>query len=297
MLAPVALFVYNRLWHTQQTVRSLAANQSANQTDLIIFSDGPRRSSNAGQVQEVRDYIRTIRGFKSVQIIESDINKGLAKSVISGVSDVLSRFDNLIVLEDDMVTSPYFLTYMNDGLRRYQSDDAVISIHGYVYPVGNELPETFFLRGADCWGWATWKRGWSLFEPDGRILLHELQQKKLTREFDFDGAYPYTRMLKKQISGKNDSWAIRWYASAFLKNKLTLYPGRSLLQNIGNDASGTHSWNNERFFHSNLAGEVSIGNAPLQENKNVRKVISSYLRSTNPSTGRKIISRLKFLLR
>ena len=130
------------------------------------------------------------------------------------------RCDKVIVLEDDLVTSPHFLQYMNDGLGIYERDDRVISIHGYSYPVHGKLPETFFLRGADCLGWATWKRGWDLFEDDGQRLLNELERRNLTRSFDFDGSYPYTQMLRDQIAGSNSSWAVRWYASAFLRDKL-----------------------------------------------------------------------------
>jgi hypothetical protein len=129
---------------------------------------------------------------------------------------------------------------MNEALKRYADDDRVISIHGYVYPVAQPLPDAFFLLGADCWGWATWRRGWALFNPDGQFLLNELRRRKLTRSFDFNGSYPYTEMLEGQIKGINDSWAVRWYASAFLADNLTLYPGRSLVHNIGNDDSGTH---------------------------------------------------------
>jgi hypothetical protein len=109
------------------------------------------------------------------------------------------------------------------------------------------VPETFFLKGADCWGWATWRRGWELFESDGKKLLRQLKDANLLRRFDFDGAYSYSKMLKDQIKGKNNSWAVRWYASALLQDKLTLYPGKSFLKNIGLDASGTHHDNNNAY--------------------------------------------------
>ncbi len=141
------------------------------------------------------------------------------------MTEVLDRYQKVIVLEDDLVISPHFLQFMNEALDLYKKEDNVISITAYIYPVEGPLPETFFLRGADCWGWATWKRGWNLFQADGLALLKKLEEQKLERDFDFDGAYPYTQMLKDQISGKNNSWAVRWYASAFLAGKLTLYPG------------------------------------------------------------------------
>lgn len=157
MPAPVALFVYNRPWHSRQTIEALQANALARETELYIFSDGPRAEADVKKVEEVRNYLRSVEGFQSVHIVESNVNKGLAKSVIAGVTNVLQTNSNIIVLEDDMVTSAFFLTYMNRALELYKNETDVISIHGYIYPVKEALPETFFLKGADCWGWATWK--------------------------------------------------------------------------------------------------------------------------------------------
>lgn len=297
MPAPVALFVYNRPWHSRQTIEALQANGLAHTTVLYIFSDGPRAEADEKKVNEVRDYIRTVKGFQSVQIVESNVNQGLAKSIIAGVTHVLENSGSIIVLEDDMVTSAFFLTYMNQALDLYKEEIDVISIHGYIYPVKEVLPETFFLKGADCWGWATWKRGWELFEEDGSILLQELKQKSLTYEFDFYGTYPYTRMLEKQIRGENNSWAIRWYASAFLMNKLTLYPGKSLVRNIGNDTSGTHSWDNARFDQEVLAQSLTVVLLKCVESGEAKQLISSYFKASSPSLRKKIISRLKFFFR
>jgi len=240
MTAPIVLFTYSRSDHTRRTVESLLQNQLSQESDLIVFSDAPRTLDKQARVDEVRAYLNTITGFRSITIHHRPHNFGLAKSIIEGVTEVLKDHDLVIVLEDDIVTSPYFLTYMNEALERYADDERVVSIHGYVYPVKEPLPEAFFLPGADCWGWATWRRGWACFNPDGQYLLNELKRRKLIRTFDFNGAYPYSAMLQGQINRTNDSWAIRWYASAFLAGKLTLYPGRSLVHNIGNDNSGTH---------------------------------------------------------
>lgn len=239
-MTPIAVFTYCRPDHTKRTIESLLRNALARQSDLIVYSDAARTCEKRTAVAEVRNYLATITGFRSLTIRERKENFGLANSIIRGVTEVLEQSDRVIVLEDDMVTSPHFLTYMNQALDRYADDDRVASIHGYVYPVKQALPEAFFLPGADCWGWATWRRGWKLFNPDGQALLDQLIQRQLVDAFDFNGAYPYTRMLRKQIDGANDSWAIRWYASAFLAGKLTLYPGRSLVHNIGIDNSGTH---------------------------------------------------------
>ncbi|HEY9074495.1 MAG TPA: glycosyltransferase, partial [Desulfobaccales bacterium] len=197
-LAPIALFVYNRPWHTRQTVESLQQNDPARDSDLFIFADGPKNPGLDPAVLQVREYIRGITGFKSVTLIEREQNLGLAQSLIEGVTRVCGNRGRVIVLEDDMVLSPYFLAYMNQGLDEYAQENRVISIHGYIFPHKGPLPETFFLRGADCWGWATWQRGWSLFEPDGAKLLADLRRRRLTRAFDFNGAYGYTAMLHKQ---------------------------------------------------------------------------------------------------
>ena len=246
-LAPIALFVYNRVNHLKKTIESLVENKHAEKSLLYIFSDGPKHDTDASDVNQVRHYLKTITGFKKVIINESPNNKGLANSIIAGVTDILSQYERVIVLEDDLVTSPYFLDYMNQGLELYSSDTQVASIHGYTYPTKNTLPDTFFLRGADCWGWATWKDRWSIFESNGPYLLDRLKKTNQTYAFDFNGTYPFTNMLEDQINGKNDSWAVRWHASTFLENKLTLYPGLSFVQNIGNDNTGTHCSQTQSF--------------------------------------------------
>jgi hypothetical protein len=290
--APIALFAYNRPAHLGRTLEALRKNDLASHTDLHIFSDGPKADKDAPLVDAVRASLRDVSGFKSVTVVQRAANVGLANSIIQGVTEVCNRSGRVIVLEDDMVTSPWFLRYMNDGLETYESDQEVISIHGYIYPVPTALPETFFLRGADCWGWATWMRGWKLFNADGATLLAQLEQRALTDAFDFDGAYGYTEMLRGQIAGRNNSWAIRWHASAFLSDKLTLYPGRSLVQNIGLDASGTHCGSSEE-FKTRLASEpVTIRRQRLTENLTARREIANHFRGGPPPARRSWWSQL-----
>lgn len=281
-IAPIALFVYNRPDHTRRTVEALQKNVLASKSDLIVFSDASKSKAQFEAVRKVRQYIRQIDGFKSVTIVERENNFGLARSIIDGVSHVCKEYGQVIVLEDDLVTSPYFLKYMNEGLEKYQDEQRVISIHGYVYPVEQTLPETFFLKGTDCWGWATWRRGWDLFGPDGQRLLDELKRRKLTHQFDFEGSYPYTKMLQNQIAGKNNSWAIRWYASAFLQDKLTLYPGRSLVHNIGLDGSGTHCSATSDFFNKLANYPISVDKIAVDDNILVRRAIINFHRRTRP---------------
>ena len=294
--APIVLFVYNRLWHTRNTVNALLKNSQAGLSDLIIYSDGPKDVADVG-VAEVRRYIGGLDGFKSVRLMLRDQNLGLAKSITGGVTAILEEYGKAIILEDDLVTSPYFLKYMNDALDYYQHDERVISIHGYSYPVSTAMPETFFLRGADCWGWATWTRGWDLFEYDGRLLLRKLERANLIDRFDFHGAFKYSNMLKAQISGKNDSWAIRWYASALLRDKLTLYPGKSLVQNIGDDNSGTHSIESDVYAVDLSPGPVCIGSCEVIEDQEAVRALEGFFRSMQVSLGRRILIKLKRLAR
>lgn len=278
--APIALFVYNRPWHIKQTINALLQNKLSSKTEVFIYSDAAKNDNALANVKSVREYIKTIIGFKEVTIIEREKNWGLANSIIDGVSNVVEKYGKVIVLEDDLVTSPNFLSYMNNALDLYTNDDRVISIHGYVYPTEQKLLETFFLRGADCWGWATWKRGWDLFNCNGKYLLDELRHRKLMRDFDFNNTYSYSKMLKSQVEGKNDSWAIRWYASAFLANKLTLYPGNSLVHNIGNDNSGTHCGISNSFDTDLSDLVVNVNNIPVEPSLEGRLAFESFFKVT-----------------
>jgi len=277
-LAPIALFVYNRPEHARVTLEALSANHGAAESDLIVFSDAARTREDEEGVAAVREDLRQLGGFRSLEIVERPKNLGLANSVIGGVTQVLTRYDRIIVMEDDLLTSPFFLRYMNEALAHYENDDRVASIHGYTYPVGQILPETFFLRGADCWGWACWRRSWRLFQSDGRLLISELHRRSLTKQFDLDGAYPFTQMLSDQIKGANDSWAVRWHASAFLAEKLTLYPGRSLVHNTGNDLSGSHG-SETTFYDVELAtAPIRVGDIPVQESATARAAFIKFRR-------------------
>lgn len=292
ILAPIALFVYARPDHTRRTVEALKENYLAAESDLYIFSDAARDRSTEAAVTEVRKYVSAITGFRSVKIVEREKNYGLAPSIIDGVTTLVNIHGKVIVLEDDLVTSKYFLQFMNDGLEMYQQDQEVISIHGYVYPVTAALPETFFICGADCWGWATWKRGWDLFEPDGSKLLNELMTQQREYTFDWDGTYGNIKMLQHQISGKVNSWAIRWHASAFLQNKLTLYPGVSLVNNIGGDALGTHTKSLTAFQGSVATAPLNVSRIPLQENNEARNAFVSFFGSIRQPLFRRIFKRL-----
>jgi hypothetical protein len=241
MPAPIALFVYSRPDLTRRTLDALAANPLADRSELIVFSDGPRAPADAPKVEAVRALVAGAKGFSCVRLVVAPANLGLAGSILSGVTKVNDEFGRIIVMEDDIETSPYFLGYMNDALDRYADQPRVAAVSGFHPPMDVALPETFFQRDAECWGWATWQRAWSGFETDGATLLAELKRRNLLRFFDQDGTFAYGDMLRGQIAGTNNSWAVRWRAHVILNDLLSLYPGRSLTRNIGNDGSGTHS--------------------------------------------------------
>jgi hypothetical protein len=300
--APIVLFAFNRPEHTRRTLSALKQNYLADSSLLFIYIDGPKADFTEEQIQKintVKEVAKEEQWCYEVKIIESEANKGLAISIIEGVTEVVNKFGTVIVLEDDLVPDKWFLKFMNDALTVYENENEVVCVTGYIYPVEKPLPNNFLLKGADCWGWATWKRGWDSFENDGNKLLTELVTKNLTSDFDFYSSYPYVQMLKDQIAKKNNSWAILWHASAYLKNKYTLYPGHSLIHNIGFDGSGTHSGTSTDFDVKFLNKEVKVEKLGIEENKEAKKIIAEYFRKIrqNPRTVffKKIINRLRQL--
>tara|TARA_B100000787_G_scaffold161703_1_gene141781 strand:- start:1138 stop:2034 length:897 start_codon:yes stop_codon:yes gene_type:complete len=295
-LAPIVLFVYNRLDHTIQTVNSLKNNFLADKSILYIYSDASKSKNDDESVKSVREYISNINGFKKIIIKKRNLNMGLADSIIDGVSKIVNDFGKIIVLEDDLVTSPYFLSYMNDGLNIYENEDKVACIHGYCYPIKSTSKHSFFIKGADCWGWATWKDSWGLFEVDSSKLLAEVQKTKSQRQIDFNNSYPYVKMLKNQINGKINSWAIRWYISTFLKQKLTLYPGISYVANIGMDDSGVHNGVSDKFDVELAKTYNQIKRINIEEDIEQRRLFEKYLKSLKFDLFNKIINKIKSYL-
>ena len=296
--APIALFTYNRADHTQRAVESLLKNAEAKFSDLFIFSDGPKTSEKKAGVEENRKYIHTILGFKSISIVEREKNWGLANSLIAGITEVINKYGKVIVVEDDLILSPYFLQFMNEGLEKYKDDDRVGTITGFVPPIKDKLPETFFLKYFQCWGWATWKRAWDLLETDARPLLKGLRFKKT--KFDVGGGVGNYGNLYCQKVGLVDSWYLRYYASLFLKDKLSLYPGRSMVTNDGLDGTGTHCGVDlvKTFLSDNSHAPIILRNIDVKEDVQSYEVFKSYFLSQLPSKSFKSeFSRFKSFIR
>jgi len=285
-LTPIALFVYNRPYHTRKTLEALKADPLSTQSSMFIFCDGPKDDSSAEmmeQIKAVRELVAEQLWCKEVVIYESPVNKGLARSIVEGVSKVLESSETIIVLEDDIVISPFFLKFMNASLDKYRTAENVACVSGYVYPIKPFGQSAFFIKGADCWGWATWARAWNIFENNSSLLLEQLEKSNSIKEFDFSNSYAYSEMLKNKIEGKNNSWAINWYASAFLRNMLTLYPERSLVKNIGTDGSGTHfTTSGSDIFNSQFASTEIVHEFPEpKQSSEGTKAFIDYFKATS----------------
>ncbi len=247
--APILLFIYNRPEHTRQTLDHLFKNRLCEISQLFIFSDGAKNQPDAEKVNQVRKFINSIKGFKNIEIKEREKNLGLANSVISGVNEVFELYDRVIVLEDDIITSQSFLTFMNEALDFYQDDSKIFSVSGYAYPIN--LPrayqsDVYISYRASSWGWATWKDRWK--KTDWNVKDYEEFKVSKSAQNNFNRAgKDLTQMLHNQMKVEIDSWAIRWAYSHYKNNAYCLYPVESFCRNIGTDKSGTHSAATKKF--------------------------------------------------
>lgn len=293
-LAPIVLFVYNRPDHALQTLESLHACQLADQSKLYIYCDGPHiNASNEllEKIKKTREVSKQKKWCAEVEIIERELNYGLAKSIISGVSKIVNEYGKVIVLEDDLILSASYLKYMNEALTMYQDNEKVMHISGYMFPVNSaNLPDTFFYRSTTCWGWATWKSAWDKFEPDAKklVLNEKILQNKY--KYDIDGSYHNLDMLKRQVTGQIDSWAILWYSSLFINDGLALHPKKSLVENIGHDGSGVHRDYSTRFKIESKADFIAVTEQKTEEHALARKLVKDFF--TQKNKVKKVISKL-----
>jgi hypothetical protein len=240
MNSPIVIFTYNRLDHLDTLINSLEQNELFKKSKILVFSDGPKKEIDIEKIEKIRIYLKKKLISKNSEIVERPNNFGLSKNVITGINQTFNDYDQAIILEDDLEVSPFFLNYMNDALNLYASSEDVASISGYMYPINSKSfsNDYFFLKLVESWGWGTWKRAWNNFETDSIKLKNEINERKLVNEFNFSSGISYYKMLNDNINEANDSWAIRWYASTFLKNMNTLFPSKSFVKNIGIDNSG-----------------------------------------------------------
>ncbi len=267
MLAPVVLFVYNRPEHTRQTLGALSRNTLADQTVLYIYADGPKPNATAEelkQISEVRQLIRSSKWCGEVHIKEQELNKGLADSIIMGVTETVNNHGKVIVLEDDIVTSPGFLTFMNNGLTFYKNEERVMHISAYFWPSLSIEADTLFVQNAGCWGWGTWQRAWKKFDPDAQRLYDELvQQNEIENYKALMWGEPY-KQLMQNIERVKKTWAVKWNTSIYLNKGLCLHPNKSFVNNIGNDGTGTNQDVTDFYYCKNLAVDIPVRAIALQ---------------------------------
>ncbi|TSJ35963.1 hypothetical protein FO440_23890 [Mucilaginibacter corticis] len=238
-LAPVILFIYNRPHHTRETLAALNQNLLAGQSVLYVFADGPKENATAADldlIQQARAVVREKQWCKDVILIERDKNMYLEDNIIDGITQVINKHGKAIMLDDDLITSPYFLQYCNDGLQVYEHDKQIFSINSYMLPIDFETgPETFLCPVAtSSTGWATWADRWKLFEASPAEIPEIVADMYLQNRFNvglMDKMYMLTQM---------HTWDIRWYYTAFIRNGLGVFTTKSLIFNIGYDGSGTH---------------------------------------------------------
>lgn len=292
-LAPIVLFVYNRPWHTQQTIDALQKNEFANTSELFIYSDAPKNENAVEKVAEVRNYLKTVTGFKKVTIIERENNWGLAASIIDGVTQIINQYGKIIVLEDDLVTSPYFLTFMNEALDVYKNEQKVWHISGWSYPISaNELDDTFLWRTMNCWGWATWADRWKHYEKNTNKLIQEFTPEMINN-FNLDGAEDFWNQVIQNHQSKINTWAIYWYATIFENNGLCLNPTIGYVSNIGHDGSGVHCGESGYCDDTvlNITRNLNFCTS-IEESAIALKLVQAFYRSQKKSISVRAINKL-----
>lgn len=273
-LAPVVLFVYNRPDSTAKTLRALRSNDLAAASRLFIFADGPRPDADPATreaVASVRETIRAETWCGEVNISERDGNLGLANSVITGVSEIIARYNRVIVLEDDLLTAPGFLTFMNDGLNKYADEPKIFGISGFKAP--SKRPRdynTFFLPVMNSWSWATWRDRWETVSFDAPALLREVKARGPLSALDIN-SFPLSEILTQQVAGNVDSWAIRFYVSMYLQERWFMFPGWSLVRNIGFGTTATHTKGKHYLERVEIEAEhLTVDAPPLVIDKRVK---------------------------
>ncbi|MFT7434450.1 MAG: GR25 family glycosyltransferase involved in LPS biosynthesis [Psychromonas sp.] len=292
LTAPIIIFCYNRFSHLQKTVDALKANALVKESDLYIFSDGPKSEPDQIEVKRVRDFIQTITGFKSINISLSENNQGLAQSVIDGVSRVIKEHGRAIVLEDDILVSSDFLNFMNQALEKYENHQKIYSVSGYSYKLEQikQPNELFMVKRASSWGWGTWENRWASADWDVTDYMPFLSSPKLRSAFQNAGKDQLV-MLVKQMQGIIDSWAVRWTYHHFKKDAYCLVPKFSKVKNIGTDGTGTNFTNSVAIYDTELHSERVTFPEEIKELVEVTYFIRNHY---SPSLMRRCINYIHY---
>jgi hypothetical protein len=294
--SPILVFGFNRPKHIASCLEALSRNTISHLSELFIFIDAPRNPEDITSNEEVLEYCETFHWPGPVKkIIRRESNFGLAKSIVTGVTEIIESHGRIIVLEDDIVTSSTFLSYMNSALDTYENEEQVMHVNGY-NPVHSEKPdsgETFFSRMMFCWGWATWASAWKNFNANTEQLYSLLKQRRDRSEFNFNGAIDFEAQLRHNLAGTMNTWAVKWTTSIFLNDGLCLTPQTSYVSNIGMDGSGVHYNADQPIIKEPLRPKGvfnKIERIPIEESSIWRKKLRRfYSIGNNPSFIRSFI--------
>jgi hypothetical protein len=275
---PIILFTYKRLNVTRSVINSLLTNDEARNSVLIVYSDGHKNENDKLEVDEVRNYLLQLKGFKSIELIFRTKNLGLSKSFITGITETFERFESAIFLEDDNLVSPCFLAFMNSTLELYKENARVSCVTGYSLPLCPQQSRPYFVRGAETWSMGTWRRSWQNFCKDGELLKSQIKDKNLIKKFSRDG-FGFYQMLQSQAIGENDSWGVLWWTSAFINEMYCLYPNMPLCVNIGYGEDAVHCKNYNPLLRNptHLVHEIDLTKLPVKVQESIRTTISIIL--------------------
>ncbi len=286
LIAPIVLFTYNRLDTLKETVTALKRNYYAAESELYIFSDAAKSSKDADAVKEVRSFLRTITGFKCIYIVEAEHNKGLANSIINGVTQIINSHNKVIVLEDDLITSENFLSFMNAALDKYEKDPKVFSVSGFmfdIHPQKEYAYDIFFTKRHCSWGWAIWKDRWNEIDWEINDFPQFIGSHKQKKAFDSIGS-DLSSSLSRQMKGEINSWAIRCNYHQFKKQTYTVYPLKSKVVNMGFGEDATHTRQQFNKYKATLDAELNrvfrFPETAFEERKLLRRFTRKYSRIT-----------------
>jgi Glycosyl transferase family 2 len=276
-IAPIIYFAYNRPQHTRQTLEALSKNNLAKESVLRIYIDGTKAGSSAetiANIEEVKKIALEKKWCGEVNVIISEKNRGLFKSITEGITKTVNEFGKVIVMEDDVLVSPFFLNFMNDALDLYENTPAVMHISGFSraeFSAVKVQESTYFFNHTSCWGWATWKRAWDKFTTDSLAVKAAISKKGNIKKLNMDNTFEMFWGLKAIADGKFQSWNTIWHSIVFLYDGFCLHPTKSLVSNIGHDGSGTNCVPDEYFGKNELLDERTIIKAiPVKENMEIR---------------------------
>lgn len=307
-LAPIIVFAYNRPDLLGRTLDALSKNELAENSDLFIYCDGPKELTSdrikelgnkrvkdyLSKIEESRKVAHAANGFKSVVVVEREKNIGLKANIVSAVTEIVNKYGRVIVIEDDIVTSPGFLRFMNEALEIYKEDERVMHISGYMWPHRWPLPETFFYQAPCPWGWATWNRAWKYYS-DNTAELYEYWKTRWDEFNSFGGSY-LQQQLEENYSGKLNTWYVKWHAVMRLRNALALYPGQSLVDNrgFGEDATNCNATDK---FDVQLADKIEIKRRAIRESRLAAHEIYAFYQGRwyNGRRRRAMLNRIKKL--